>query len=380
MPNHLTEEQLALQEMIREFAREEIEPIAAKIDKEGTFPLETFEKLGELGLLGIPFPEEYGGAGGDMMMLILAIEEIARVCASTALGYAAHVSLCAYPIFAFGNDDQKKRYLPDLATGKKIGSFCLTEPGSGSDAAALLTRAKRKGGVYVLNGTKAFVTNATYASTFVVTATTDPEKRHHGISAFVVEKNDEGPRIAKKEDKLGMRGSDTCQVAFDDFEVPVENRLGEEGEGFAAFMKTLEAGRIGIGALGLGIAQAALDKALAYSQERKQFGKPISKFQAIQHFLADMATEVHAARLMVYHAARLRDSGKPFGREASMAKLFASEAAYRATKNAIQIYGGNGYSMEYPVERYFRDAKLCEIGEGTSEIQRHLIARSLLES
>ncbi|MCZ6688592.1 MAG: acyl-CoA dehydrogenase family protein, partial [Planctomycetota bacterium] len=351
MPDQLTEEQKAIRDMVREFALGEIEPIAAEIDREGRFPTETFKKMGELGLMGLPFPEKYGGAGGDLLSMILVLEQVARVCASTALGLAAHTSLGTFPIFAFGNEEQKNKYIPDLAAGKKIGAFCLTEPGSGSDAAGIRTRAEKKNGVYVFNGTKAFVTNATFAETFVVTAITDPSKGPHGISAFVVEKGDKGPRIAKKEDKLGMRGSDTCQVAFEDLEVPAENLLGGEGEGFVTFMKTLQGGRVGIGALALGIAQGAFDKAVAYSKERKQFGKAISEKQAIQHYLADMATEIHASRLMVYGAARLRDQGKPFAREASMAKLYSSETAYRVTTNAIQVYGGNGYSMEYPVER-----------------------------
>lgn len=378
MPDLLTEEQQAIREMVREFALAEIEPMAAEIDREGRFPREMFQKMGELGLLGVPFPEEYGGAGGDILSFILVVEEVARVCGSTGLGLAAHVSLATYPIFAFGSEEQKKKYVPDLATGKKIGAFCLTEPGAGSDAAGITTRARRSNGAFLLNGTKAFVTNGTYAGTFLVTAVTDPDKGTRGISAFVVEKSDKGPRIAKKEEKMGMRGSDTCQVAFDDLQVPQENLLGKEGEGFVAFMRTLEVGRIGIGALGLGIAQGALDKSIAYSKERQQFGRPISSFQAIQHYIADMALDVHAARLLVYHAARLADQERPFATEASMAKLFASDAAYKASKNAVQIYGGNGYSREYPVERYFRDAKLCEIGEGTSEIQRMLIARRLL--
>lgn len=379
MPGQLTEEQQAIREMIREFALGEIEPIAAEIDRDGRFPTETFQKMGDLGLMGVPFPEEYGGAGGDVLSTMIVIEEVSRCCGSTGLGLAAHTTLATYPIYAFGNEAQKKKYVPDLATGKKIGSFCLTEPGAGSDAASITTRAEKRDGVYVLNGTKAFVTNGTHAETFVVTAVTDPGKGPHGISAFVVEKSEKGPRIAKKEDKMGMRGSDTCQVAFEDLEVPAENLLGKEGEGFVSFMKTLEGGRVGVASIGLGIAQGSLDKAMAYSKERHQFGKPISSFQAIQNFLADMALEVHAARLLTYHAARLADEGKPFATEASMAKLFASEAAYRASKNAIQVYGGNGYSREYPVERYFRDSKLCEIGEGTSEIQRMLIARDLLK-
>ena len=375
----LNEDQQAIRDMMRDFAVAEIEPIAEEIDREGRFPSETFRKMGELGILGICFPEDLGGAGGDILSLIVAIEEVARVCGSTGLGLCAHTTLAAYPLFEFGNDEQRSKWVPDLATGKKIGSFCLTEPGSGSDAKAMLTRATRKNGRYVLNGTKAFVTNGSYADTFVVTAVTDPEQGARGISAFVVGKDDKGPRIAKKEDKLGMRGSDTVQVAFDDHEIPAENLLGQEGEGFIKFMKTLEVGRIAIGALGLGIAQGALDKATAYAKERKQFGKPISNLQAIQNFLADMAMEIHAARLMVYDAARKKDAGQPFALEASYAKLYASEAAYRATKNAVQVFGGNGYSMEYPVERYFRDAKLCEIGEGASEIQRMVIARRLLQ-
>ncbi len=375
----LTEEQVMLRDMVREFAKNEIEPVAAEFDEKNAFPLDNFKKMAELGLLGIPFPEEYGGAGMDTVSMALAIEEVARACAGTCLSMAAHISLCATPIYLFGTEAQKRKYLVPLAQGQVLGSFCLTEPGSGSDAGAARTTAVRQGDHYVLNGSKMYVTNAGYADTFIVFAKTEPEKGVHGISAFIVEKGFEGFVVGKKEDKLGVRASDTRPVSIENCRVPAENLLGAENQGFKVALKTLDGGRVGIGAMAVGIAQAALDKATAYAKERQAFGKPIADLQAIRWMLADMATEIMAARLLVHHSARLRDRGKPYTKEAAMAKLFASEMAMRATKNAIQIFGGYGFCKDYPVERYWRDAKLTVIGEGTSEIQRIVISRELLK-
>jgi alkylation response protein AidB-like acyl-CoA dehydrogenase len=373
----LTEEQLMIRQMVRDFAVKKVEPIAAEIDETERFPLETWQEMSRLGLCGIPVSQEYGGAGADNLSYIIAVEELSRVCGSTGITLAAHYSLGTSPIWEFANESQKRKYLPDLASGRKLGAFGLTEPNAGSDAAAIETTAVRKGDRYILNGTKMFITNSNFAETFIVTAMTDKAKKHHGISAFIMERETKGFRVGRKLEKLGLRGSDTAELILEDAEVPVENRLGEEDEGFKYFMKTLDGGRISIGALALGIAQGALDKALAYSKERKQFGKPICEHQQIQFKLADMATEIEAARHLVYWAAKLKDRNEPYSVQSAMAKLFASEAAYRATKNAVQIFGGNGYSREYPVERYMRDAKLCEIGEGTSEIQRIVIGRHL---
>jgi len=373
------EEQLMVRDTVRDFAQSEVAPIAVEIDETERFPVELFRKMGELGILGIPFPEAWGGAGGDWVSYVLAVEETARVCASTALGLAAAVSLGIGPIVNFGNDEQRRRYLPDLMTGRKLAAFGLTEPGAGSDAGgSMSTHARRDGGEWVINGAKAFITNGTFADVFVVTARTDPERGNHGISCFIVERGMKGFAQHAMKDKLGMRGSDTAELTFEDVRVPASSLVGAEGEGFVGFLKTLDGGRIVIGGLGLGIAGASLERAAAYAKERRAFGKPIASLQAIQHKLADMATRVHASRLLVYHAARLKDAGRPFKAEASMAKLYASEAAYFCAKEAIQVLGGVGYCREYLVERYFRDAKLCEIGEGTSEIQRNLIARHVL--
>ncbi len=375
-----TEEQLMVRTTVRDFAEAEIGRVAARIDEEESFPLDLFRKMGDLGLLAIPFAEEWGGAGGDWVSYILAIEETAKVCASTALGLAAAVSLGIGPIYNFGSDAQRRRYLPDLMIGKKLAAFGLTEPGAGSDAGgSMRTYARRDGTDFVLNGSKCFITNGNYADVFVVTARTDAGLGNRGISSFIVERGLAGFATHPMKDKLGMRGSDTAELTFEDVRVPAANLVGEPGEGFRAFLTTLDGGRIVIGALGLGIAAAALERATAYAKERKQFGKPIAELQAIQHKLADMATRVHGARLMVYHAARRKDAGLPFKKEASMAKLFASEAAYFCAKDAIQVHGGVGYCREYVVERLFRDAKLCEIGEGTSEIQKLVIARELLD-
>ena len=374
-----TEEQQMMRDTVREFAKNEIEPVAAEFDEKGEFPAENFKKMAELGFLGIPFPEKYGGAGMDTVSLALAIEEVAKVCGGTCLSMAAHISLCATPIYLFGTEEQKQKYLPPLAQGTSLGSFCLTEPGSGSDAGAAKTSALLEGEYYILNGNKAFVTNAGVADTFVVFAKTTPDEGTKGMSAFIVEKGFGGIVVGKKEDKLGVRASDTHPVSFENCRVPKENLLGKENNGFKLALITLDGGRIGIGAMAVGLAQGAMEKAAAYAKEREAFGKPISKFQAIGNMFADMATEIHAGRLMVHHAATLRDEGKPFTKEAAMAKLFASEAAMRATKNAIQIFGGYGFCMDYPVERYWRDAKLTVIGEGTSEVLRMVISREILK-
>lgn len=375
----LTDEQIMLRDMVRDFARNEIEPIAAGIDESGEFPMGTIKKMAELGLLGIPFPEEYGGAGMDTMSLVLALEEIAKACGATCLTVAAHISLCATPIYLFGTEEQKQKYLQPLAKGESLGSFCLTEPGSGSDAGAAKTLAVRQGEDYILSGTKVFVTNGGVADFFVVFAKTEPEEGVKGISAFIVEKDFDGLEVGKKEDKLGLRASDTRIISFENCRVPKANLLGAEKEGFKQALITLDGGRIGIGAMSVGLAQAAMEKAGAYAKQREAFRKPIADLQAIRWMLADMATEISAARLMVHHVARLRDQGKTFTKEAAMAKLFASEMAMRATKNAIQIFGGYGFCKDYPVERYWRDAKLTVIGEGTSEVQRIVISREVLK-
>lgn len=374
-----TETQNMLRETVREFARKVVAPRAAEIDKTGEFGRDTFREMGELGLLGIPIPEEYGGAGADYTSYAITVEELARECPSTALGLCAHTSLGTLPIYNFGSEELKRKYVPPNARGERIGSYGLTEAEAGSDSGNTKTRAEERDGVFVLNGTKMYVTNASVAETFVMTAVTDPEMpKHQRISAFVLERSFDGLTIAKKEDKLGMRGSDTCIVNLDNVKVPAENLIGRRGDGFKYFMMTLDSGRIAIGALALGIATGAYTRAVKYARERTQFGKPLGEHQAIQFMIADMATEIEAARHLVYNAARLRDLGRPHAREASIAKLFASETAMRTTRNAIQVLGGYGYMTEYEVERFYRDAKLCEIGEGTSEIQRIVIARSVL--
>lgn len=375
----LTEEQQMVREMIRDFAVNEVEPIAKEVDETGRFPKETFEKLAEMNLMGILFPEEYNGAGMDTVSYAIVVEELARVCGGTALSYAAHVSLGASPIYNFGTEEQKEKYLKPAAAGEMIGSFGLTEPNAGSDAGATQTKAVKDGNNYIINGTKLYITNAEVAGYVVATAVTDPSKGPNGITAFIVETSNPGFSVSKKEDKLGMRCSPTNEIVFKDCRVPSSAILGEENKGYKQFLATLDAGRISIGALALGLGQGALDKAAVYAQEREQFGKPLSSFQAIQAMVSDMATETHAARLMIHEAAKLKDAGQPFKREAAMGKLFASEMAMRACKDSIQIHGGNGYTKDYPVERYYRDAKLCEIGEGTSEVQRIVIARSIFD-
>ena len=373
----LNEQQRMIRDMVREFAVSNVEPRAAEIDRNCRFPVETFQEMAEMGLMGLPVDEQYGGGGADYLSYALAVEELARVCASTALSFAAHTSLVVMPIFLFGSEAQKMKYLPDLCS-KKLGAYGLTEPNAGSDAGGTETTAVREGKEYNLNGTKIFITNANYAETFIATAVTEKGVGTKGIRAFIFEKKTPGFSLGSKDEKLGMRGSDWGTLQFDHAKIPAENLIGEEGKGFKYFMQTLDNGRISIGALGVGIAQGALDKALRYAKERRQFGKAIAEFQAIQFMLADMAMEIEAARLLVYNAARLKLAGQPFSKEAAMAKLYASEVAMRATNHAIQIHGGYGYTKDFPVERYMRDAKLCEIGEGTSEIQRTVIARHIL--
>lgn len=374
----LTESQRIIQQTVAEFASRELRPRAAEWDREARFPHEIVPQLAELGLLGMTIPERYGGSGLDMVSTVIAIERLAWGDGSVALTVASHNSLCAAHIALFASEGQKSHYLPRLASGTALGAWCLTEPHAGSDAAAIRTRAERRGDVYVLNGTKVFVTQGSVAGIYVVMAKTDPEAGRHGISAFIVERDTPGLRVGKREHKLGVRASDTAEVIFEDVHVPVRNRIGPEGDGYRQAMRVLERGRIGIGAMAVGIGRAALEASLAYSTQRTAFGQPIAQFQAIQWMLADMATELDAAWLLVLRAAWLVDQGLPFRREASMAKLWSSEAARRAAERAVQIHGGYGFITDYPVERYYRDVKLCEIGEGTSEIQRWIIAKETI--
>ncbi|MBB5322996.1 hypothetical protein HNQ34_000073 [Anoxybacillus tepidamans] len=374
----LTKEQQMIKEMVREFAEKEIAPNAAKWDEEAYFPVEVFKKMGELGLLGIPFPEQYGGSGGDTISYAVAVEEIGRACGGTGLSYAAAVSLGASPIYYFGTEEQKQKWLVPMAKGETLGAFGLTEPNAGSDAGGTRTKAVLDGDEYVINGEKCWITNAGHARQVIVTAVTGKdEKGKNIISALIVPTDAPGFTIRCHYDKMGVRASNTCELVFENVRVPKENVLGDPTKGFKQFLYTLDGGRISIAALAVGIAQAAFEKALQYAKERTQFGQSISKFQAIQFKLADMAMEIELARNMVYKAAWLKDQGKPFTKEAAFAKLFASEAGFRACNQAIQIHGGYGYMKEYGVERHLRDIKLMEIGEGTSEIQRLVIARQL---
>jgi butyryl-CoA dehydrogenase len=395
---YFTEQHQAVREMVSDFARTDVAPVAAKLDAEAKFPWENVKKMGELGLLGVPWSEALGGAGMDLISYIITIHEMAKVDASHAITISAHTTLGTSPIVNFGSREQRERYVPLLASGKVLGGFGLTEEGAGSDASGTRSRAERRGSHYVLNGSKRFITHGGVGEIFVVTAVTDPAAGSRGISSFILTKETTDLEKArelgvghepslpvmpgfvsgKKEDKLGWRASDTRELIFENVEVPEENRLGTEGEGFINFMRTLDSGRIGIGALSLGIAEGAFEQALGYSTQRRQFGRPIADFQGVQFQLSDMATEIEAGRHLVYHAAWLAQNGRPFGREAAMAKLFCSELAMRATTQAVQIHGGYGYTKEYPVDRMMRDAKICEIGEGTSEIQRIVIARHLL--
>lgn len=374
----LTDEQRMIQTLAREFAEQEVRPIAAEIDREGRFPHATVKRMGELGLMGIAIPEALGGGGADTVAYVLALEEVAVACASHAVVMSVNNSLVCDPLYRFGTPEQHRRFLVPLASGQGLGCFALTEPQAGSDATNQATLARRDGNDYVLAGRKVFVTNGREATVALVFAQTDPALGHRGISAFLVEKGTPGLMIPKVEDKLGLRASDTAEVVFEDAEVPEENRLGAEGEGYGQAMRVLEGGRIGIGAMAVGIGRAALEAAVAYAKGRVAFGKPIAEFQAVQWMLADSAVELDAAWLLVLRAAWLADQGLPFRKEASMAKLYASEAAHRAADRALQVHGGYGYIRDYPVERYYRDVRLCEIGEGTSEIQRLIVARAVL--
>ncbi|MBK8249215.1 MAG: acyl-CoA dehydrogenase family protein [Gemmatimonadetes bacterium] len=395
---YFSEQHLQVRDMVRAFAREAVAPVAARYDASAEFPWENIARMADLGLLGVPWSEELGGAGLDLTSYMIVIHELARVDASHGLTISAHTTLGTSPIVHFGTEAQRQRYVPLLASGKVMGGFGLTEEGAGSDAGGTRTTAVRKGDRYILNGSKRFITHGGVGEIFVATAVTNPEAGTRGISSFILTKrNDDIARATpygigtdaslpampgftsgRKEDKLGWRASDTRELIFQDVEVPVENRLGEEGQGFINFMRTLDAGRIGIAALSLGIAEGAFEEALRYSTVRKQFGQPISSFQGVSFQLADMATEIEAGKHLVYHAARMLQEGKAVTKSAAMAKLFCSELAMRATIKAIQVHGGYGYTKEYPVERMMRDAKICEIGEGTSEIQRLVIARELL--
>ncbi|HSE42417.1 MAG TPA: acyl-CoA dehydrogenase [Acidobacteriota bacterium] len=373
-----TEDQEMTRRMVREFAENEIAPKVRHYDETQEFPFEIMYKLGELGLLGVVFPPEYGGAGMSYLEYVSVIEELGRIDPSIGLSVSAHNGLCCNHIFLFGNDDQKKKYLTPLASGKKIGAWALTEPNAGSDAKGLQTIAEKKNGSWVLNGSKNFITHGTVGDIHVVMALTNRNDPKNGISTFILEKGMPGFRASKKENKLGHRASDTSSLVFEDCIVPNENLVGKEGEGFKQAMQILEGGRIAIAALSVGLAQGAFDEALKYSKQRKTFGKAISEYQAIQWKLADMATEIEAARLLTYRAAWLRQNGRKFGKEAFMAKLFASELSVRAANECVQIHGGYGYIKEFMAEKYYRDAKLLTIGEGTSEIQRIAIAKQLL--
>jgi len=375
----LNDEQLQLKNSVREFAEREIAPHVMEWDEAGEFPLATINELGKLGLMGIIFPPEYGGAGMGYVEYVTAIEELSRVDGSVGIIVAAHTSLCSNHIFLAGNEAQKKMYIPKLASGEFIGAWGLTEPSSGSDAgSARMTATRRKDG-YLLNGTKTFITNGHYADVLVVIAITDRTAHTHGLSAFIVEKDTKGFRPGKKENKLGLRASDTSELIFEDCFVPAENLLGKEGDGFIDAMRVLDGGRVSIAALSLGMAQGAYEAALKYSKQRRQFGKPISDFQAIQWKLADMITEIDAARLLTMRAASMKDAGMKTTLESSMAKLYASEVAVRCANEGVQIHGGYGFIKDYPAEKFYRDVKLCTIGEGTSEIQRLVIARQIIK-
>lgn len=373
----LSEEHEMIRKMVRDFAKNEVAPTAAERDEEERFDREIFDKMGELGLTGIPWPEEYGGIGSDFLAYAIAVEELSRVCASTGVTLSAHTSLAGWPIYKFGSEEQKQKYLKPMAQGKKIGAYGLTEPGSGSDAGGMKTIARKEGDHYVLNGSKIFITNGGVADIYVVFALTDPESKHKGTSAFIVESSFKGFKVGKKEKKLGIRSSPTTEIIFDECVVPKENLLGEEGQGFKIAMMTLDGGRNGIAAQAVGIAQGALDAAVAYAKDRVQFGKPIIANQGVSFKLADMATSIEASRLLTYQAAWLESQGLPYGKASAMAKLYAGDTAMKVTTEAVQVFGGYGYTKEYPVERFMRDAKITQIYEGTQEIQRLVISRML---
>ncbi|MDR0805826.1 MAG: acyl-CoA dehydrogenase [Enterobacteriaceae bacterium] len=374
----LTEEQQMIQQMVREFAEQEVRPIAAEVDKTHTFPMNTVKRMAALDIFALSIPEAYGGSGSDYLSYAIAVEELAKVCATHAVILSAHTSLCTHPILNFGTEEQKKKYVPDLAAGKKLGAFCLTEAGAGTDAAGQQTEAVLDGDHYVLNGAKVFITNGAVADVFIVMAMTDKSLGLKGISAFIVEKSFPGFVVGQAEEKMGICGSSTTEIILKNCIVPKENMLGGEGKGFKVAMQTLDGGRIGIASQALGISEGALSAAITYSKERKQFGKPISANQGIQWMIADMATQVEAARLLVYRAAVLKEAGERISKEAAMAKLFAATTAMDVTTKAVQIHGGIGYTRSYPVERYMRDAKITEIYEGTSEVMRMVIAGNTL--
>ena len=379
MDFNLSDNNLEIQKLAREFSQNKIAPVAMKYDESQDFPWEIVNELGEMGFMGIIFPEEYGGAGLTIMDYAIIVEEVSKADPSVGLTVASHNGLCTNHIYMFANEELKKKYIPALASGKKLGAWGLTENVSGSDAAGMQTTAELKDGYYILNGSKTFITQGGVGETFVVTAITDKSKGSKGISAFIVEKSFEGFSVGKKENKLGLRSSDTCELIFDNCKVPAENLIGDLNDGYRQAMAVLDGGRISIAALSVGIAQAALDHSVKYAKQRKQFGKPLADFQGIQFKIADMATEVEAARLLTYRAAKLKDEGKDFKFAASMAKYYASEIASKATGEAIQIHGGYGFIKEFPVEKLYRDVKLMTIGEGTSEVQKMIMSRMLLE-
>lgn len=373
----LSKEHQMLRKMYRDFAENEVKPLAEEVDEKEMFPIETVKKMGKLGMMGVYFPKQYGGAGADVLSYAMCVEELSKVCATTGVAVSAHTSLCCAPIFENGTEEQKMKYLPKLCSGEWIGAFGLTEPGAGTDASGQQTTAVLEGDHYVLNGSKVFITNAGYADVFVVMAMTDRSKGNHGISAFIVEKTFPGFSVGKHEKKMGIRGSSTCDLIFEDCIVPKENLLGKEGQGFKIAMMTLDGGRIGIASQALGIGEGAIDEVIKYTKERIQFGKRISQFQNTQFQIADMHTRMKAAQYLVYSAAIKKQAHEPYGIDSAMAKLFAAEAANDVTRRAVQLFGGYGYTRDYPVERMMRDAKITEIYEGTSEVQRMVIANAL---
>lgn len=374
-----TKEQEFVRKMVRDFAESEVEPIAADIDKEHRFPTETVAKMGKLGLLGVPFPKEYGGAGSDHVSYAITVEELSRVCATTGVICSAHTSLCGWPIWNYGTEEQKQKYLIPLNKGEMLGAFGLTEPNAGTDAGATQTKAVDMGDHWLLNGAKVFITNGGYADVYIVFAMTDKSAGTRGISAFIVEKDAEGFAIGKTEDKMGICASSTTELIFKDCKIPKENLLGDLGKGFKIALSTLDGGRIGIASQALGIAQGAFDLTVEYMKSRKQFGKPISKFQALQFEMAEMKTKIEAARLLIYKSANLKDQRRPYGNESAMAKYYAAEVAMYVTTKAVQMHGGYGYMRDYPLERMMRDAKITEIYEGTTEVQKLVISAAIFK-
>jgi butyryl-CoA dehydrogenase len=379
MDFNLTKEQQLVQKMVREFTAKEVEPIAAEIDEEGRFPIETIKKAGKIGLMGMPFPREYGGAGADYISYIIAIEEMSKACGSTGVIIQTHCALCAWPIYTYGTGEQKIKYLPDLLSGEKIGAFGLTESNAGTDAAGIQTKAVDKGDHWLLNGSKIFISNGGHADVYIVMAMTDKTKGTKGISSFIVEKGMEGFTVPKKENKMGIRGSVTCELLFEDVKIPKENILGKIGQGFKVAMTSLDVGRLGIAAQAIGIAQGAFDQTVKYMKSRKQFSRSLDKFQALSFEMADMKTRIDAARLLLYYATDRRQNGLPSTVEAAQAKLYCSEAAMHVTTKAVQFHGGYGFIKDYPVERMMRDAKITEIYEGTSEVMKMVISGSVFK-